>query len=38
MSVEQVARDFVTVMNNVEKTKGYITADAAASGGVLRLN
>ena len=35
MSVEQVARDFVTMMNDAEKTKGHITADAVASGGVL---
>ena len=35
MSVEQVARDFVTMMNDAEKTKGRVTADAMASGGVL---
>jgi predicted ester cyclase len=35
MSVEQVARDFVTNMNDVEKLKGRMTADAVASGGVL---
>jgi len=35
MSVEQVARDFVTNMNNAEKLKTRISADAVASGGVL---
>ena len=35
MSVEQVARDFVTNMNNEGKMKAHITADAVASGGVL---
>jgi predicted ester cyclase len=35
MSVEQVARDFVTKMNDPEKMKGLITPDAMASGGVL---
>ena len=35
MSVEQVARDFVTNMNNEGKMKAQITADAVASGGVL---
>jgi predicted ester cyclase len=35
MSVEQVARDFVTKMNDAEKMKDRITADAVASGGVL---
>ena len=35
MSVEQVARDFVTMMNDQEKTKGHITADAVVDGGVL---
>jgi predicted ester cyclase len=35
MSVEQVARDFVTMMNDVEKTKSHMTPDAIASGGVL---
>ena len=35
MSVEQVARDFVTMMNNQDKTKGHITADAVVDGGVL---
>ena len=35
MSVEQVARDFITGMNDVEKMKKFVTADAMASGGVL---
>ena len=35
MSVEQVARDFVTKMNNVETMKDRVTADAVVSGGVL---
>lgn len=35
MSVEQVARDFITMMNDVGKTKARITEDAVASGGVL---
>jgi predicted ester cyclase len=35
MSVEQVARDFIMMMNDVEKVKRYVTADALASGGVL---
>src|SRR5574342_1274882 len=35
MSVEQVARDFVTDMMDVEKTKAHLTADAMVSGGVL---
>jgi predicted ester cyclase len=35
MSVEQVARDFVAMMNNPEKTKGLATANATVSGGVL---
>ena len=35
MSVEQVARDFVTNMNNVEKLKAHISVGAVASGGVL---
>jgi predicted ester cyclase len=35
MSVEQVARDLVTNMNNAEKMKTMVTADAMASGGVL---
>lgn len=35
MSVEQVARDLITMMTDVEKTKATLTADAMASGGVL---
>ena len=35
MSVEQVARDLITMMTDVEKTKASLTADAMASGGVL---
>jgi hypothetical protein len=35
MSVEQVARDFVTNMTDMEKTKAQLTADAVVSGGVL---
>jgi len=35
MSVEQVARDVVSNMTNVEKVKAMTTADAMASGGVL---
>jgi SnoaL-like polyketide cyclase len=35
MSVEQVARDLITDMTDVEKTKAHLTPDAVASGGVL---
>jgi len=35
MSVEQVARDLITMMTDVEKTKVHLTADAMASSGVL---
>ena len=35
MSVEQVARDLITKMTDVEETKAHLTADAVASGGVL---
>ena len=35
MSVEQVARDFISSMNNAKKIQGMVTADAMASGGVL---
>jgi len=35
MSVEQVARDLITMMTDVEKTKARLTSDAMASGGVL---
>ncbi len=35
MSIEQVARDFVSHMNDQERMKTMVTADAMASGGVL---
>ena len=35
MSVEQVARDFVSHMNNAETMNTMVTTDAMASGGVL---
>jgi len=35
MNVEQVARDLVSNMNDAEKMKTMVTADAMASGGVL---
>ena len=35
MSVEQVARDLITMMTDEEETKAHLTADAMASGGVL---
>ncbi len=35
MTVEQVARDFVSHMNDAGKMKTMVTADAMASGGVL---
>lgn len=35
MSVEQVARDFISMMNDPKKTEGLLTAGAMASGGVL---
>ena len=35
MSVEQVARDFIAQMGDVEATKARITPDAMVSGGVL---
>ena len=35
MSVEQVARDFVTRMNSMDEMKRRLTGDAMASGGVL---
>ncbi len=35
MSVEQIARDFVTMMNDPEKLAGYLTADAVLDGGVM---
>ena len=35
MSVEQVARDFIAQMDDVQKTKTRITPDAMVSGGIL---
>jgi hypothetical protein len=35
MSTEQVARDFITMMTDVEKTKAHLTADAVVGGGIL---
>jgi hypothetical protein len=35
MSVEQVARNVVMNMTNIDKVKSMVTADAMASGGVL---
>ena len=35
MSVEQVARDFIAKMDDVNVTKSYLTPDAVAAGGVL---
>jgi predicted ester cyclase len=35
MNVEQIARDFVSHMNDAEKMKAMVTADAMASGGIL---
>ena len=35
MTVEQVARDFIAKMSDVEGTKAKITPDAVVSGGVL---
>ncbi len=35
MSIEQIARDLVSNMANVEKVKTMVTADAMASGGAL---
>ena len=35
MSVEQVARDFISMMTDVEATTAHLTANAMASGGVL---
>ncbi|HEY3313327.1 MAG TPA: nuclear transport factor 2 family protein [Anaerolineales bacterium] len=35
MSVEQVARDFISTMADANKTIAYLTPDAMASGGVL---
>jgi hypothetical protein len=35
MSVEQVARDFISSMNDVNVAESYLTADAVSAGGVL---
>src|SRR5512141_143539 len=35
MSVEQIARDFITSMNDVSAAEAYLTPDAVAAGGVL---
>ncbi len=35
MSVEQVARDFIAQMDDLQKTKSRLTPDATVSGGVL---
>ncbi len=35
MSVEQVARDFIAQMDDVQKTKSRLTPDATVSGGFL---
>jgi hypothetical protein len=35
MSVEQVARDFVMMMTDEEKTMAHLTPDAMVSGGIL---
>jgi predicted ester cyclase len=35
MSVEQIARDFISMMTDLEQTKAHLTEDAVASGGVL---
>jgi hypothetical protein len=35
MSVEQIARDFITRMNDVDAAESYLTPDAVAAGGVL---
>lgn len=35
MSVEQIARDFITKMNDVDAAESYLTSDAVAAGGVL---
>ena len=35
MSIEQVARDFIAKMDDVNMTKSYLTPDAVAAGGVL---
>lgn len=35
MSVEQIARDFITSMNDVDAAESYLTPDAVTAGGVL---
>ena len=35
MSVEQIARDFITSMNDVNAAESYLTPDAVSAGGVL---
>ena len=35
MSVEQIASDFITKMNDVNAAEAYLTPDAVAAGGVL---
>jgi hypothetical protein len=35
MSVEQIARDFITRLNDVNAAEAYLTTDAVAAGGVL---
>ena len=35
MSVEQIARDFITKMNDVDAAESYLTPDAVSAGGVL---
>lgn len=35
MSVEQIARDFITNMNDVTAAETYLTPDAVSAGGVL---
>jgi SnoaL-like polyketide cyclase len=35
MSVEQIARDFITSMNDVSAAESYLTPDAVSAGGVL---
>jgi predicted ester cyclase len=35
MNVEQIARDFITSMNDVNAAESYLTPDAVSAGGVL---
>jgi hypothetical protein len=35
MNVEQIARDFITSMNDVNAAESYLAADAVSAGGVL---